>query len=109
MKAHCHTEDTPVYLRRQKAQRPAERPRPALARTRTDRLKRQMLGMDRAGQPCACDDKTPCLPMPGSPAAADGSGRDDDRGPALGRALLVQRLRFNAYARGGCAYEVAAP
>lgn len=42
-------------------------------------------------------------------AAADGSGRDDDRGPALGRALLVQRLRFNAYARGGCAYEVAAP
>jgi hypothetical protein len=45
----------------EKAQRPAEPRRPALARTRTDRLKRQMLGMDRAGHPCACDDKTPCL------------------------------------------------
>lgn len=68
MKAHSHTEDTPVWRRRlaqakdhQKAQRPAEPRRPALARTCTDRLKRQMLGMDRAGQPCACDDKTPCL------------------------------------------------
>jgi hypothetical protein len=42
----------------------AGRPRrPALARTRTrtDRLKRQMLGMDKTGKPCACDDKTPCL------------------------------------------------
>jgi hypothetical protein len=30
-------------------------------RTRTDRLKRQNLAMDRAGEPCACDDQTPCL------------------------------------------------
>jgi len=71
-KGHGWSADTPVSRRRekienqatQKAQRPAEAPRPALARparTRTDRLKRQNLAMDRAGEPCACDDKTPCL------------------------------------------------
>lgn len=38
--------------------RPAPDKRPD---TRTDRLKRVNLAMDRAGVPCACDDQTPCL------------------------------------------------
>jgi hypothetical protein len=50
---------TPEELERtEEAQRPAERPRPALARHREENWH---LSADRRGVPCACDDRTPCL------------------------------------------------